>query len=623
MLRTTPDPLHEAMPLVSSDGVLVLTADARIDNREDLISSLGVPGAAGEATTDNRLILAAYEEWGECCPETLVGDFAFAIWDSREGSVFCARDHFGIRPFYYFLTDRLFAFGSEIKALLSLPEVPRELNELRIGYHLAGTVEDKEMTFFEGIRRLLPGHSLKVSRAATHRRRYWDPSPSRELRLGSDGAYAEAFRELFVESVRCRLRGSAAIGSALSGGLDSSAVTCVARDLLSRDSTRPLSTFSAVFDEFSECDERAYAAEILRLGRLQAHQVRVDELDPFADLGRVLSHTDEPFSVPTYFILWNLFRAARDADIRVLLDGLDGDTAVHHGLGRLAELAAAGQWAVFAGEARAISKHENLPSVAFMIKRYGVPQLTRLAKGFRWGRFVRETAAFGRQFGIGHRQALWHCGPAPLLLDPMRSAWRSLHNPGRVQEGGNTIISRPFARRISLHEHLRSGTKLRAAAPRTSREEHVRFLESGLIPYAFEFADKASMAFSIDSRHPFADRRLIDFCVALPPEQKLQQGWVRMILRRALEGVVPENIRWRGGKTSNSAAVTAGILRFGGTVLEELLVRNPDSLRRFVDTQKLKETFQRYLMRNNPVDEMVIWNSAILAFWLRETGFRE
>lgn len=620
-LRTMPDSLQARMPLVSLDGLLVLTADARIDNRDDLISSLGLADTVGEDITDNQLVLAAYQKWGDCCPKNLIGDYAFAIWDGRERSVFCARDHFGIRPFYYYQTDQVFVFGSEIKALLSLPGVPRELNELRVGYHLTGTIEDKAITFFEGIYRLLPGHSLKVSSTGMRRLGYWSLDPNRELHLRSDHDYSEAFRELFVEAVRCRLRSSVPVGSLLSGGLDSSAVTCIAQDLLLHDHGNRLATFSAVFDAFPECDERSYTEEILGLGRLQSHLMFVDELSPFDDLKRVFHHTDEPFSAPTFYIPWGLFRTARERGVRVLLDGLDGDTAVHHGVARLAELAAAGQWAVFAAEAKAIAKHENLPSVPFMIKQYGMPYLTQLAKRGKWGRFIRETAAFAEQFGIKRSQAMWYCGPVPLALDPIRNFWNAFRSPHGYQQGVNEIINPAFAERISLYDNFEAMMEHRAMLPQTSREEHLMFLKSGLIPYAFELADKASMAFSIDNRHPFTDRRLIEFCVALPPEQKLQRGWSRMILRRALAGTIPESIRWRGGKTSNSTAVTAGILRFGTEILEEVIVRNPGSLRNFVDINSLNQTYRRYLSRKRPRDEMIVWNAAILALWLRHTGF--
>src|SRR5262249_21169187 len=133
MLCTTPEAITEQVPLVDRAGSLVITADARLDNRVELISALGVSANS----SDGELILAAYRKWGEACPEHLLGDFAFAIWDARDQSLFCARDHFGVRPFYYYLSQSIFVFATEIKALFSMPEVQRKLNEVRLGDHLA------------------------------------------------------------------------------------------------------------------------------------------------------------------------------------------------------------------------------------------------------------------------------------------------------------------------------------------------------------------------------------------------------------------------------------------------------------------------------------------------------
>ena len=163
MLHTTPESLHEELPLVSAYGDLALTADARIDNRGELLSALRID-RPHEEVCDSELIIEAYKKWGERCPERLLGDFAFAIWDGRNRRLFCARDHMGVKPFYYYRSYRLFAFASEIKALLCLPDVPHKLNEVQIAdYLLDNYYEDKAVTFYEGILRLPPAHVTSVS----------------------------------------------------------------------------------------------------------------------------------------------------------------------------------------------------------------------------------------------------------------------------------------------------------------------------------------------------------------------------------------------------------------------------------------------------------------------------
>lgn len=270
MLWTTPESLLEKLPLVNQSGDLAITADARIDNRDELIAALAFNDRPSEKITDSQLILAAYEKWGDRCLEHLLGDFAFAIWDGRNQIVFCARDHFGVKPFYYYYrAGQVFVFASEIKALLCLSEVPRRLNEVRIADYLTAMMEDKSNTSYQGILRLPPAHTMTVSYGGGIRlRSYWSVDPSRELRLNSDEEYADAFRELFTEAVRCRVRSAFPVGSHLSGGLDSSYITCIARELLPQEAGSVLHTFSNIFDDVAQCDERPFIEAVLAQGGL-------------------------------------------------------------------------------------------------------------------------------------------------------------------------------------------------------------------------------------------------------------------------------------------------------------------------------------------------------------------
>jgi len=489
-----------------------------------------------------------------------------------------------------------------------------------VGYHLAMTVEDNALTFYQDILRLLPAHSMTVSRDRTRSQAYWSLDPSRELRMESDKAYAEAFRKLFTEAVRCRLRSAFPVGSLLSGGLDSSAVTCVARNLLTQNGGRRLHTISAIYDETPECDERPFINAVLDQGDLEPHYVYMDQLSPLADFERVFWYGDESFTSPTFYIAWGLCQAAHEQGVRVLLDGLDGDTAVSHGGGYLAELARTGRWAAFALEARAIAQHENLPSVPLLLQQYGVPYLTELAREWRWVTFAREVNELSRHLNVSRRNLFRNYGLKPVVPEPIRRVWRALRGHHRPVNKSDGIINQEFAKRISLDERVEAAAGHRSILPRTAREEHYRALTSGLIPYVFELANRASTAFSVEARHPFADRRLVEFCLALPPEQKLYQGWIRMIVRRALTGILPKEIQWRGGKTINSAAFTHGLLNFEDGLLEDVIMNDPGSIEVYVDIAALRETYHRYLSRKNPTDEMRVWNAVTLALWLRHTN---
>jgi asparagine synthase (glutamine-hydrolysing) len=299
-LCTTPEARHETLPLAASRAVL--TADMRLDNRAELLSALGLRHDPGDERCDSQILLAAYDKWGEACPQHLLGDFAFAIWDGCRQRLFCARDHMGLKPFYYYASPRVFVCASEIKALWCEPSVSPRVNELRVGYHLIFR-DDPANTFYRDIRRLPPGHALSVTLEGERLTRYWALDPTHELHLSSNEAYAEQFEALFTEAVRCRLRTSHAVGSILSGGLDSSSITCVAHQLMQEQGTPPLHVFSARFSGNGNTDEQPYVDAVLeRLGANSGAPPVVPHildgngvLPTAADFNRILWHQEEPF----------------------------------------------------------------------------------------------------------------------------------------------------------------------------------------------------------------------------------------------------------------------------------------------------------------------------------------
>ena len=355
MLRNTPESLSEKLPRMDRTGRFVVTADARIDNRNQLMGRLGIETRNGCVADDSELILRAHEKWGDEAPAELEGDFAYCVWDSFENRLLCSRDGFGVRPFYYYLTDGIFAFGSEIRPLLKLSAVPGRLNETMVGDYLIGMRDDQTITFYQDILRLPPGHSITVSPDNVRVRRYWFLDPTSELRLKSDDEYAEAFRDLFVEAVRSRLRSAYPVASHLSGGLDSSSVTCVARDVLRRSGATPLTTLSVIYDQVRECDEREFMNFVVAQGGIRPLYLRADDVSPFPyiNLTDIYDH-DDPFDAPNSF-LGSVMTMFSEHGIRVVLDGFDGDNTVSHGTSCLAEFAAHGRLISLIREIKALS----------------------------------------------------------------------------------------------------------------------------------------------------------------------------------------------------------------------------------------------------------------------------
>ena len=285
-----------------------ISANARIDNREDLHLS------------DAEVILNAYKKWGDECVKHLLGDFAFAIWDDREQRFFCARDHFGVKPFYYTFIDNKFAFSSSLNELRLDRRVSNMLNEIAVGdYLLFGVNQDLSTTIFKDIQRLPPGHTLTVTNGSTTTRRYWTPEPSTEVRFRDPESYVERFRELLTRAVKDRLR-TDRVGISMSGGLDSTSLAAVAREQIN-----DVHAFTVVYDSLIPDEERHYstlAAEHLgiKITHLSADRYALFDEQVPGDMDQ-----PEPFQLPILTGQFHgLLRLCAEHS-PVMLTGYDGD----------------------------------------------------------------------------------------------------------------------------------------------------------------------------------------------------------------------------------------------------------------------------------------------------------
>ncbi|MEA5598338.1 lasso peptide isopeptide bond-forming cyclase [Rivularia sp. UHCC 0363] len=618
MLWTTPESLIEKLPLVNRAGDIVITSDCRIDNREELIAALQLNDRSCEQVTDSELILRAYEKWDEECAEHLLGDFAFAIWDKRKQRLFCARDHMGVKPFYYYhQPGKLFAFGSEIKALLCLEEVPRRLNEVRIADYLNLMLEDKVITSYQDILRLPPAHSMVVNLQEIQTKCYWSLDPNRGIKLDSDAAYAEEFRRIFTEAVRCRLRSAFPIASQLSGGLDSSAVTCVARDILTTKDINQtkLHTISTIFDKIIQCDERPFINAVLEQGGLIPHYIHGDEVGPLSSLEEVFKYEDEGFLGPSHFYPWISNRAANKLGMRIVLDGLDGDTTVCHGTSRITELARQGDWKTCINEVKAFSPHFDVsPYAAF--QNYALPYLKEFATNFRWFGFFQGVQLIHKHFGTSRKNLILNHGIKPSLKQIQQFWQRKNQKLTNTSVSHNPLVKSSFAKHISLDERIQR-LDVSNDQPLTTREQHWLSLTQGVLSYVLERSDYCAANFCLEVRHPFMDKRLIEFCLALPAEQKLSNGFGRMVMRRALDGILPEKVQWRGGKADLSPNFDDGFLNRDRALLDEVMSNQIKHLEKYIDSDFLQAAYQRMRSDKEVRDEDITpaWQAVMLALW--------
>ena len=577
----TPESEHERQPWRCEESELVVTADARLDNRAELIEALGLRASPERVIGDAELIGRAFLRWDLGFCEHLLGVFALAIWDPRDRRLVCARDPFGVKPLYYHAGPRGFALASEIKGLLALEWVPRRLNELRVGTYIESVEDDDRATFYAGIERLPAGHRLQLLDGAPALERTFDLDHERELPPRSDRDYAHEFRSIFDASVEARLRSRRPVGSLLSGGLDSSSIVCSARESLA-PSGRTLPTFSVVFDAVPECDERRFIEPVVAGGGVDAHFVAGDALSPLGQLDLVLRHADEPFYGANLYLNWALNAEAARSGVGVVLDGTDGDSVVGYGFERLAELARRGR----------------LPTL--------VKELAALGPRVQQSRLKLARLFVARPLWRG----LVHTLPRPL---------RGLTKAGREEEPVLGDLVRPdFARRIGLLDHLRE-LRSRTPRPRTPRQEHCQGLSSGIYAGVFEILDRAASAHGLEMRFPFFDRRLVEYSVALPAGQRLQGGWTRFILRNAMPGL-PDGVRWRPWKTLLSASFTRNLLEYDLPALEPLPSGPEMPIDLYVDAPALRARFQRLLENRRPTDSMDVGKIAVLARWLTLSG---
>jgi asparagine synthase (glutamine-hydrolysing) len=623
MLWTTPESLQEKLPLVSRSGDFVLTADARIDNRDELISWLGLTDYPPEIA-DSQLILAAYEKWGEDCAEKLLGDFAFAIWDARTQKLFCARDPMGVKPFYYYHSDRVFVFASEIKAVLCLDEVPRKLNEVKVADYLVPIFNDQISTYYKDIVRLPPAHNMTVDGGGVRTRSYWSLDPTRELHLGSDEEYVEAFRELFTEAVRCRLRSAFPIGSTLSGGLDSSSIACTADKLLAANGGQRLHTFSAIFPSVAEedprIDERPYIETVLALGVFEPHYVRADCCQPLAD---VAWHKDEVLATPNLYMVNLLFSAAHEHGVRVLLSGFDGDVTVSYGYEYLDELACTGRWADFAQEAEAVSRHFG-GNPLYYLQCHGIPYLTEFAREGQGWDFVKQAGEIAEQFAFSRQRIFLEAGLKPLVPQLLQRAWQRLRGHAQAKSpiwNLKSPIKPAFAQRIALAERVKAFKTDKPMSANRLREQHVFGLISGQMQYLLGMFDQSAATCALEQRYPFFDRRLMELCLALPFEQKLRHGWTRAILRRAMENILPPTVQWRTDKGNLSVNIRRRLLAERET-LEAIILHDSEIIGAYVDVPAVQAAYHRFLsqpVRSTEEDLFAIYLAVTLALWLRQS----
>lgn len=521
-----------------------IVADARIDNRPELLGKLALDASA----TDAEALLAAWLHWGEDCVRHLLGDFAFVVWDPRTRTLFCARDPMGLRLFaYHHAPGQRFIFGSTPREVRKAGGVPEALDEGRVMDFLVTELEfiDHTSTFFRDIKRLPPGHTLTVTAAGIKAQRYHELKAGPPLELGSDAEYAEAFIEVFTTAIRDRMRGAEGrFGSMLSGGLDSGTVVAVGRTL------GPLPTFSGDGPDPPGWEESALLHATAEVTGAEATFVDYRNLGEY--LPQLLAWSDdldEPFD--TWMNLPRaVFLAARDASVQVIAGGIGGDLMLSHS-----------NHIVWLLRQRAFAKAWQEAGVSTWQSRMGA--LSSAARAAWMPRRLYQSLAARRRWGVFCRAKV---APMP--------------------------VSERFVRKVDLHQRYLRYHKFQHDRPGSFHDQRMAAVLPNIVVGNERYARAAALA-GLTFVDPFQDLRVIRFCSGLPVDQLTRGGWTKYLLRQATVGRLPEAVRWSRrkdhfGERFNHAVHTAVLRRYPDGGLDLVLGK----LAPYVDADRVQKIWQ-------------------------------
>ncbi len=451
--------------------------------------------------TDTEVIVAAFDFWGKRCVQHFDGMFAFAIWDNKEQQLFCARDRFGEKPFYYYEDDEHFVFASEMKALWAIGIEKEVSKKMLLNYLTLGQVQnpsDKEVTYYENIYALAPAHYLlfELQPFKYKINQYWKLNKESKIDCSVEDAI-EKIDFLLGSSIQKKLRSDVAIGTSLSGGLDSSTIAAY---LASKKIN--LKTFSATFPQF-EKDENSFIQKVTSQFSLQNFSITPTADDLVNDFEKLCYHQEEPFNSSSIFAQYKVFELAKKNNVTVLLDGQGADE-------------------IFAGYPKYI--HWFLQEV---LSRHKLGENIKHIKQFR-----KNNQPF--TWGIKNHLAAFLPAQAALLLE--RKDYK--------KTASHPDIHPDFLHHLIGHQwdgiHRPIITKLNDIL-------HFNITEIGL-EELLRFADRNSMAHGVEVRLPYLSHELVEFVFALPSTLKIHDGFTKWILRKLVEKKLPTDITWRKNK---------------------------------------------------------------------------
>jgi asparagine synthase (glutamine-hydrolysing) len=561
-------------PRFNEAGNLSIVFNGEIYNHAALRPSLESYGHVYRSHSDTETILHAYEQFGEDCVTHFRGMFAFAIWDSQKRRLFCARDRVGIKPLYYYFDGFLFAFASEIKALLEHPAISARFESSLLPEYLSFGYVSGERTMFSGIRKLLPGNTLTLDldRFQPVTRQYWRV-PSEQLRDSkSDVDWIRDCRGLLEESVRLRLMADVPLGVFLSGGVDSSAIAA----LMQRMVSEPVKTFSVGYAE-SEFSELGYARQVADRIGTDHHEVKIGMDEFFDTLPSLIWHEDEPISWPSSVSLYHVSQLASQR-VKVVLTG-EGSDELFAGYGR---------YRYQLMSERHMSYYRHVPEPLRALVRSQIATTSLLGANLR--RKLKHTV-LGRS---GDLQSLY--------LENFYGAFSARDVQELVGPSvDGSLAYRPFLDLFDSVPQLPYLQRLLYA------DQHTYLVE------LLMKQDQMSMAASIESRVPFLDHHLVEFASQVPGSLKLRGTTGKYILKEAVADLLPADIIHRK-KMGFPTPLKQWLLDPKAAPLYDFLLEKDSLLSEFIAREPLRDLLDRHRGRSEDATDR-IWNLLNLQLW--------
>jgi asparagine synthase (glutamine-hydrolysing) len=567
-------------PISNEDGSISLVFNGEIYNHRALREQLITRGHHYRTQSDTETIVHLYEEYGKDCVQHLRGMFAFAIWDAKRKTLFVARDRLGIKPLYYRVTPGSFIFGSEIKVLLTYPGVSAEFNRAALPEFLAFGYLSGDETFYDGVKKLMPGHHLEIDEHGNLKvEQYWDLPQTSEDKVQDERYYVETYRELLEGAVNSHLMSDVPLGVFLSGGLDSSAVAA----LMTQIRREPVETFSVGYSE-QTYSELPYARTVAEHLNSVHHEVFVSRQDFFSALPKLIWHEDEPIAWPSSVSLFFVAELARER-VKVVLTGEGSDETL-------------------GGYSR----------YAFTLKNLAFDRVYRglVPKGIR--RHLRDFIANSTLINATARRKLSHTfvgldgeSWASFYFDNFFSAFN--------QKDQNDLLTDEFNNEIAAGCAYRS---VLGFWEKSSGELLQRLLYTDIKTYLVELLmkqDNMSMAASIESRVPFLDHVLVEWATRVPDSIQIRGGVGKQILKKAMEDLLPHSIIYRpklGFPTPWSGWLAGAQL----DSIEQLLLEPRSMNRGFFKRAAVEKLFREHRAKHRDHYDR-IWRLLNLELWHR------